>query len=192
MFAPLLVTLFSLLPPPAHAATALDRPVWLGATVDGGAGIGSTGSAGGGVAGLIGVALGKVPGRSFGIEARVGEAVYSDSVRTVGTIDFDVRFPAGSGPYGFAGFAHHHELGIDEAVGHPVGAIAATYSGITHRTGFELGGGWDVAPPFPNSSFGSRIRPTARIGITVLPDAVSPPVYITGTVGLLLGIGKVR
>ncbi len=190
MLAALLLTLSALLP--AHAAPGPDRPVWLGATVGGGMGIGTSSAPGGGAAGLIGVALGKVPGRSVGLEGRVGESLYAGSLRTVGNVDFDVRYPAGSGPYGYVGFAHHHELGVDEALAHVGGAIAATYGGITHRTGFELGGGWDVAPIFPRSAFGSRIRPTLRLGVTVLPDGVSPPVYVTGAVGVLLGIGKER
>lgn len=177
---------------PAHAETGLDRPVWLGAMVDGGATLGASPSGGAGVAGLIGVSLGKAPSRSLGLEGRVGEAVYASDVRTVGNVNFDVRFPAGSGPWGFVGFAHHHELGIDEAVNHVGGAIAATYKGITHRTGFEVGGGWDIAPPFPNSAFGSRIRPTVRVGVTVLPDGVAPPVYLTASAGVLLGLGKGR
>lgn len=191
MFVALLASL-SLLPPVARAEAGLDRPVWLGAVVDGGASLGSSPSGGGGAAGLLGVSLGKVPSRSLGLEGRVGEAVYASDVRTVGNVNFDVRFPAGSGPWGFVGFAHHHELGIDEAITHVGGAIAATYKGITHRTGFEVGGGWDVAPLFPNSSFGSRIRPTVRLGVTVLPDSVSPPVYLTASAGVLLGIGKGR
>jgi len=178
--------------PMARAEAGLDRPVWLGAIVDGGATVSASPSGGAGVAGLIGVSLGKVPSRSLGLEGRVGEAVYASDVRTVGNVNFDVRFPAGSGPWGFVGFAHHHELGIDEAASHVGGAIAATYKGITHRTGFEVGGGWDVAPIFPNSAFGSRIRPTVRVGVTVLPDGVSPPVYLTASAGVLLGLGKGR
>lgn len=138
------------------------------------------------------MSLGKAPTRSLGLEGRVGEAVYASDVRTVGNVNFDVRFPAGSGPWAFVGFAHHHELAIDQAIAHPGGAIAATYGGITHRTGFELGAGWDVAPLFPNSSFGSRVRPTVRLGVTVLPDGVPPPLYVTASAGVLLGIGKGR
>lgn len=192
MITTMAVALLSLVAPDAVAAPAVDRPVWLGATATGGASLGSESSGGGGFAGLIGVSLGKAPARSFGLEARVGEAVYAADLRTVGTVDFDVRFPAGSGPFAFVGFAHNHELAIEESLEHIGGAVTATYTGITHRTGFELGGGWDVAPLFPDSKFGSRVRPSVRLGLTVLPDSVSPPIYLTATAGVLVGIGKGR
>ena len=193
IFAILVVAALKALPT-ANAASH-EYPVWFGAMVDVGSGVGggATGSGpGGGFQGFLGAVIGKVPSRSFGLEARVGESVWAGELRTIGNVDFDVRYPAGSGPFAYVGFAHRHELGIDEALTHVVGAIAATYPGITHRTGFEVGGGWDVATPFPNSAFGSRIRPTVRLAVTVLPDAVAPPVYITGNLGITLGIGKVR
>lgn len=179
--------------PPADAATP-EYPVWFGAMADVGTGVGDVTASGpgGGFQGFIGAEIGRVPARSFGLEGRVGEGVWTGDLRTVGNIDFDLRYPAGSGPFAYVGFAHHHELPVDDAIAHVGGAIAATYPGITHRTGFEIGAGWDVAAPFPNSAFGSRVRPTVRMAVAVLPDGVSPPVYITGDLGVTLGIGKRR
>lgn len=186
--------------PEARAGTP-EHPVWLGGMVDFGAGVGESDSSGpgGGFQGFIGAEVGRVPSRSFGLEGRIGEGGWGGAsagqtipLRMVGNIDVDVRYPAGSGPFAFVGFAHHHELPADDAVDHVGGAIAATYKGITHRTGFELGAGWDVAAPFPDSAFGSRIRPTARLNVVILPDGVAPPVYLVGNLGLTVGLGKAR
>ena len=179
--------------PEAQAGTP-EFPVWFGGLVNADVGVGSpsTTGPGGGVQGFVGAEIGKVPARSFALEGRVGEGVNLNYLRTVGNVDFDVRYPAGNGPFAFVGFAHHHELDIDEASTHVVGTVAATYPGITHRTGFELGVGWDAAPPFPDSSFGSRVRPTARLNVVVLPDGVTPPVYVVANVGVMLGVGKRR
>ncbi len=182
-----LVALASL--PSAHAAPP-EYPVWLGGFADVGAS--TSPGVGGGFGALAGVMIGKGDNHNLALEGRVGEGLYASDVRTVGNIDFDVRYPGDSGPFVYLGFAHHHELSLDEALTHPVGAIAATYSGITHRTGFELGAGWDMATPFPKSSFGARIRPTVRVNAVVLPDGVSPSVYVVGNIGILLGVGRPR
>lgn len=189
----LLSTAFVYAESPPSPTPATPR-VWLhGALLGGGGGNPDAGapSALGGVAGGISARLGPDPKRSVGVVLHVGEGLASNTTRTVGTVDADVRWPAADGPYAFVGFAHHHETAIDLAIAHPVGATLATLPGIEHRTGFELGGGWDLPTPWLGIPFAERIRPVARLAVNVLPGTPGPPVYVFGELGLAVSVGHV-
>ena len=192
---------------PAASSTTSAPRVWLHGAVGGGGGIGAAGSAPsaegagsvsgdtlsvlGGASGGLSVRLGPDGKRSAGIVLHVGEGYASNEGRTVGAIDADVRWPSADGPYAFLGFAHRHETTLDLVVAHPVGATLATLPGIEHRTGFEVGGGWDFPTPWAGIRFAERVRPITRLAITVLPGTAGPPAYVVGELGLALSVGPV-
>ena len=119
----------------------------------------------GGASGGLSVRLGPDGKRSAGIVLHVGEGYASNEGRTVGAIDADVRWPSADGPYAFLGFAHRHETTLDLVVAHPVGATLATLPGIEHRTGFEVGGGWDFPTPRAGIRLAERVLPIAQLAL---------------------------
>lgn len=171
-------------------AAAPEARVWLGGDVSLPVGFGSPASFGGGFGGLAGVSLGAVPGRSLGLEARAAEVLSSSPFREMGAIEVMLRYPAGSGPYGAVGFAHHHEASFEAFLAEPVGVVAGTSKLITHRSGVAIGGGWDFAAPFPKISFVQRLRPFVDLTAAWLPDSVRPNVYVFLNVGIKIGVGK--
>ncbi len=171
-------------------AAAPEARVWLGGEVSLPVGFHSPATFGGGFGGLAGVSLGAVPTRSLGLEARVAEALASSPFREIGSIEVMVRYPAGSGPYGAVGFAHHHEASIDSLLAEPVGVVAGTSPLITHRSGIGFGGGWDFAAPFPKINFLQRLRPFVDLTAVWLPDKVQPNFYVFLNVGIKIGVGK--
>ena len=171
-------------------AAAPETRVWLAGEVSLPVGFGSPSSFGGGFGGLAGVSLGAVPSRSLGLEARVAEVLASSPFREMGAIEVMLRYPAGSGPYGAVGFAHHHEAPIDALLAEPVGVVAGSSKLITHRSGVALGGGWDFAAPFPKISFLQRLRPFVDLTGAWLPDRVRPNIYVFLNVGIKIGVGK--
>lgn len=174
-----------------QAALAADDPrLWLQGALVGGVGPATSVSGTGGVVGAIGVALGKDPDRCLALEVRTREMAASAEARVVGGVYGDLRWPAGVGPYALVGFAHHHETPLDEAGEHPVATALATYAGINHRTGFELGAGWDFSAPYDAPDVLRRLRPTTRLSAVVLPGTPGPPVYVVAEIGLSLGLGR--
>ena len=172
-------------------AVAADDPrVWLQGALVGGVGPAASVSGTGGAAGAIGVALGKHPDRSLALEVRSREMVASADLRVVGGVYGDLRWPAGAGPYALIGFAHHHETPMADAQDHPVATTLATWSGINHRTGFEVGAGWDLPAPYTETDLLRRLRPTFRLAAVVLPGTDGPPVYGLAELGVSVGVGR--
>ncbi len=172
-------------------AFAADDPrLWLQGALAGGVGPDAETSGAGGVVGGIGVALGKDPNRCLALEVRSREMYASADPRIVGGIYGDLRWPAGTGPYLLVGFAHHHETALADAKAHPAATALATWSGINHRTGFEVGAGWDLAAPYDEVEFLRRLRPTMRLAAVVLPGTDGPPVYAVAELGFSLGVGR--
>lgn len=161
---PLLLTL-----PLLHAA---DLPrAWVGVGVI--AGAGSDGGLGG-VAASGGVRLADNP-MIPAAELHVREGVAGGEPRSVTDLGFDARWPAQPGPHLVLGFAHDHETDLDTALAHPVENALAILPGITHRTGLELGGGWEI--PTRWEGFAERLRPTLRATAIWFPASDGPPVY---------------
>jgi hypothetical protein len=153
--------------------------VWLDGGVGGVGGFGNLASAEGapGLTGGVGVALGADPARSVGLLLEEREFVTLPNERHVSSIGVLVRWPADDGPFVLPGGAHHHELPWSDWLEEPGGAIAATLPDITHRTGFELGGGWDFAPSAPDSPVARRWRPSLQVSAVVLPDTPGALAY---------------
>ncbi|MFZ5480203.1 MAG: hypothetical protein ACOZNI_25795 [Myxococcota bacterium] len=172
-------------------ALAADPRVWLETGFTASAGVNEATEPGGGFAGGFGVALGKEPARSFAFVARAREGLSGEDLRHVGNLGFTVRYPADRGPWVAAGLAHNHETPADVALRNPVGTAFAVERGITHRTGFEVGAGWDFAPPFPEHRLSARVLPRVGVSAVVLPDAGGPPVYVVADAGIRFGLDRI-
>jgi hypothetical protein len=145
-----------------------------------------------GLSGGVGVAFGANPSRSAGLLLQVREFVTNLDERHVSSIGVLVRWPADDGPYLLGGGAHHHELPWTTWLSDPGGSIAAVRPDITHRTGFELGAGWDFAPFAPESREARRWRPTVQVSAAVLPDTDGALVYAMARFSMRLGLLEVK
>lgn len=136
-----------------------------------------------------GMRLGPEPRRAIGLDLRLRELVASAEPRVVSTIDFDLRWPGGPGPYLDLGFSHHHEVGLDLYQQNPVAATLATLPGIVHRTGLNVGGGWLLPSPWKELDPAHRLHPSVHLGGTWLPASAGPPVYGFVELGLAMELG---
>ncbi len=178
----------------AEVAEAPPFRVWLDG---GGVGVGGFGNIDNsegapGITGGVGVALGADPSRSFGLLVQEREFVTNFDERHVSSIGVLVRWPADDGPFALAGGAHHHELPWTTWLSDPGGSIAAVRPDITHRTGFELGAGWDFAPFAPDSPEARRWRPSLQVSAMVLPDTEGALVYAMARFSIRLGLLEVQ
>lgn len=164
--------------------------VALAGGVAGAVGLSDPASGAGGVSGGLSVALAPDPSRGLVLEAHAREMLASEPGRTVGGIYVDARWPAAEGPFLYGGFAHHHETDLALAAEHPVQNFAGILHGIHHRSGFLVGVGWELAPPYTETTFLARIRPVFRVDAEVLPGSVGPPAYLMAGFSLHLGVGK--
>lgn len=167
--------------------------VWLDGGVLAAGGFGNVPAAEGapGITGGVGVALGADPSRSVGLLLQEREFVTNLDERHVSSIGVLVRWPADDGPFLLAGGAHHHELPWSTWLADPGGAIAAVRPDITHRTGFEVGGGWDFAPSAPESREARRWRPSLQVSAAMLLDTDGALVYAMARFSMRLGLLEV-
>ncbi len=184
----MLVALVSL----ALAAPALvDAPaprVWVGVGLGGSLGASEVPGGGGGVGVEAGARVGKEARRSVGLVARVHESVLAGPLRNVGNIEVQVQYPAGTGPFALVGFTHNHEALADDWLADPVGVSAGVADTLAHRTGFEVGAGWMLAPPYRETTLAARFRPTFALAAHVFPDDRTPLVYGVAEVGLRFAV----
>lgn len=174
----------------ARAADPWAPPVWFIAGVGAEVGLADAPGGGGGVNGGVGVSLAPSARDAVGLEARLREGWVSGETRQIGGIGFIVRYPSRPGPYGFVGFAHHHESAIADALARPVATALGIDDAITHRTGFEVGAGWDFPSPQPDDPVLARVLPRAALTAVVLPDRGGPPVYVLLEGGFRVGVGR--
>lgn len=175
-------------PASESAGAPQDARVWVGAALGGGVGADELPGGGGSAAVEVGVRLGREPRRSLGLVAGVREVLISEPVRNIGNIRVLVQYPTGTGPHVQVGFSHSHESLIDDYLAHPVAVTAGVHETLTHRTGFEVGAGWDFAPPFPKHRVTAGLRPTAAVNALVYPDHGGPHAYVLAEVGVRFGL----
>lgn len=138
----------------------------------------------GGYGGAVGPpsVQGHVVGRAIVRLGRAGlhfagrEGVATSDLRTLGGI-----FIGGQGFLGEhvalrGGFAHHHETPWEAFKDEPFASFAGVSRGITHRSGFELGGSWSGG--LSKLGIGDWLGVMFDGSATVLPDAGGPPVYV--------------
>lgn len=167
--------------------------LWLDGGLAGDLGAGGVEVEGGfGVTGGVGVALTTDPARGPGILVQAREVVNNLDQRHVSSIGVLARYPADDGPYLALGLAHHHELPWSLYVAAPLPAALATHTGITHRTGAELGVGWDFAPAAPDSAVARRFRPSVQLSGVVLPGTQGPLAYALFRATMRLGLKELE
>ncbi len=135
-------------------------------------------------------------GRSgFSGEAGIREGLFSGELRTVGSIAFGVRWTHKAGPYARVMFAHHHETPLAVYREDPVGGFVGSADGINHRSGLEVGLGYDWT--IPADGFWRRLGIMVDVSVPILPQTHAqhgvshdPLAYAFGEVGLRLDIGK--
>ena len=163
--------------------------LWLDGGVVGDVGMGGAPVEGGyGLSGGLGVSLADEPARGVGILLQVREIVTNLDDRHVSSIGILGRYPADDGPFFALGAAHHHELPWSSYLDDPLAGALATHTGITHRTGFELGGGWDFAPGAPESKDSRRFRPSLQLTGVFLPATEGPLAYVLFRAPMRLGL----
>lgn len=173
----------------AGPAPIVEPRVWVGVGVHGSVGALADAPGGGGGAGVeAGARIGKEARRSVALVARVRESVLTGPVRNIGNVEVRVQYPAGTGPHGFLGFSHNHEALAADWLADPVAVSAGVADTLRHRTGFEVGGGWDLPPPYRETAFLARFRPTVSLTAHVFPDEKGPRVYGVAEVGVRLGL----
>ena len=144
--------------------------------------------AGAGITGGVGFAFGQDPARAVGLLLQVRELVQPSDDRHLSSIGVIARYPGDDGPWFGVGGTHHHELPWSLYKESPVDAALATHVAITHRTGFELVGGWDFAPTAPKSVVASRFRPALQLSMAMLPGTDGPLLYGMLRATMRLGI----
>lgn len=180
----LLTTLFSTTPAHAGAKPFSERPVWLGL---GGAG---------------GISAGEVSGVAYfnltlGLRLApiVPEFTLRQGLRGKGSAEMQVggvavgarfllpRLLATRGYFRLA-FSQQHEVQWDHFLGAPMKTLFGVGEGLTHRSGFETGGGVEL-----------RLGPRGVVGfwaqgtLLVFPGTAGPPVTTVLEAGLSFSIG---
>lgn len=105
------------------------------------------------------------------------EGVATSELRTLGGIFIGGQGFLGKGWALRGGFAHHHETPWEAFQAEPLGSLAGVSEGITHRSGFELGGSWSGS--LSKLGIGDWLGIMFDSSATVLPDAGGPPVYLS-------------
>ncbi len=168
-----------------------DARVWIGVGIGGGVGADVTPGGGGGAGFELGARLGREPRRALAVAVRVRELMMDGPLRNIGNIGVLVQYPTGTGPHLNVGFSHSHESLFADYIAHPVAVTAGIHDTLTHRSGFEIGGGWDFPPPFPKHPVTAGLRPTAALSAFVFPDAGGPHAYVVAEVGARFGLDAV-
>lgn len=159
-----------------------EHPIW---TAIGGAGGGTAEEVGG--IGHISLTLGLrlipvVP------EITIREGFASAPTRHVTGIAAGARFLLpeikGIRPFARFAFAHQHELDFELFKEMPGRALLGIHYAMTHRTGFETGGGIEAVFG-ERRIFGVWIQATA----VVLPATQGPDLYVLGEAGVSFAVG---
>lgn len=156
-----------------------------------GAGAGSGASAVGGFMAGVNVWIGPQDKNGIALDFQAREGLASDDLRTMGGLYASARWPGRPGPFLSLGFAHHHETSWELAKTDMVGNTIATLPGINHRSGFEVGAGWDPQGPWPTDGMWGHLHPHFQLSAVALPGTDGPPVYVMLEIGGAFGLGKV-
>ncbi len=182
-------------------ATTGHYPVRLTGGVVGVAGVGQgelldptpTGnSVGGGVVGRGSVHL-RGP---FSIEGAAREGWLTQDARSLGGLASSLRWTTDSGAFGRLGLAHHHEVPAEVVLENPLQVARGDAEGIRHRTGLEVGGGFDIAaldlPHPPLKLVEDRMGMSVDISANWFSNELGPAVYGFVEVLWWVEVGKRR
>ena len=168
-------------------ATALAATPTHPVTVEGGMTefAGSDLAAGGGVYGRVAVHV-----KQFSADIGIREGYLAGADRMVGSITIGARYSLAKGPYFRAAFLHHHETPFELAKRFPVATTMGTLSGISHRSGGELGVGFEV--PLVAHALQGRMGLNFDVAVGAFPDRGGSAVYVFLQQGFTFDVGKRR
>ncbi len=168
-------TAFALAAPPPDLGQEPDRVMSLGLSLS--PLIGTDVSGGG-----LGQATIQVHLPPVTLEILGAEGAMSGPTRTVGFIAVGLRKHIAYGTWARVLFAHHHETLWADFIDHPGASLAGVDSQITHRSGVDVGFGWER--PIGGKLVGDRLVVDLGAFVRVFPGKVDPPVYV----GLQIGV----
>jgi hypothetical protein len=125
-------------------------------------------------------------GKQSAIDIRAKELYISNPERESGAITISYRFYVSKGFYLGAGFAHNHEVNMDDFLKEPVRSIMGNGDAIIHRTGVVGEFGYDFKSIFKN--FG--LYPTTNVSVAYLTLDNEPNPLINLSIGVRIGVKK--
>lgn len=144
----------------------------------------------GGVVGVYGAAglFFKSFGRMSAVDFRAKEVYISYPQREAGAITVTYRLFLTKGFYVGGGFAHNHEIAINDYVNDIVGATMGNSKHIIHRSGGVLETGYNFRSFFKNGWLG--VYPVVGASIAYLPGDAEPNPFFTVSAGFRFGFKR--
>jgi len=126
----------------------------------------------------------------WSIDAGLREGYLARVQGTLGAVTAGVRYTPGRGPSVRMGFLHHHETPWALAKRFPVQTALGSLSGISHRSGLELGIGADI--PMLQRGYEGRLGGTLELSVGAFPDPAGASVFVFLQQGFSVDVGKRR
>jgi hypothetical protein len=139
----------------------------------------------GGAHGAAGIFF-KSFGKPSAIDVRAKEMYISSPEREVGAITLTYRLFLSKGFYLGGGFAHNHEMAMNNYVDDPMGATMGNSKNLIHRTGIVAETGYDFKSFIKRGWLG--IYPVTNLSITYLAFDREPNPLITLSAGFRFGV----
>lgn len=125
-------------------------------------------------------------GKQSSVDLRAKEVYITSPQREAGCITVTYRLYLNKGFYVGGGFAHNHEVPINDFIDQPVGALLGNGKAIIHRTGGALELGYD----FHSLVEKIGLYPTTNFCFTYLALDNEPNPYFNLSLGLRFGVKK--
>jgi hypothetical protein len=146
----------------------------------------------GGIFGVYGAAgfFFKSFGKMSALDFRAKEAYITYPERTAGSITVTYRLFLNKGFYVGAGFAHNHEIAINDYLDDIVGATMGNNKWIIHRSGVTAELGYSFKSFFKKGWLG--VYPILGLNAVYLPGDGEPNPFITATAGFRFGFKRME
>ncbi len=141
----------------------------------------------GGVHGAVG-AFFRTGRKQSAVDFRVKEVYITSPQREAGAITVTYRLFLVKGFYLGAGFAHNHEIALDNYIEDPLGSSMGNGKYIIHRTGVAFETGYDFKP-FPRNK-GYAIYPVTGLSCSYLLNDKEPNPLVMLNIGFRFGFKK--
>jgi hypothetical protein len=128
-------------------------------------------------------------GKKSALDFRAKENYIVSPEREAGAITVTYRLFLTKGYYVGGGFAHNHEIAIDNYLDDIVGATIGNGKTIIHRSGFAIETGYDFKSFIKNGSFG--IYPVTNLCLAYLVRDKEPNPFITLSIGFRFGFKRI-
>lgn len=146
----------------------------------------------GGIAGVYGAAgiFFKNFGKTAALDFRAKEVYITSPQREAGAITVTYRLFLTKGFYVGAGFAHNHEVGINDYVKDIAGATLGNSKYIIHRTGVALETGYNFRSFFKKGWLG--VYPMIGLSAAYLVADHEPNPFVTLSAGFRFGFKRLE